>query len=61
MLSETLFETWQPVQANEDIDVIFRPNPGPQEAFLAAVEPEVLFGGAAGGEPKSWFSASFLQ
>jgi hypothetical protein len=30
-------------------NVIFRPNPGPQEAFLEATEFEVLFGGAAGG------------
>lgn len=29
--------------------VAFRPNPGPQEAFLAAPEREVLYGGAAGG------------
>ena len=36
-------------------DVIFAPNPGPQTEFLAASEQEVLYGGAAGGEPKSWF------
>lgn len=36
-------------------EVVFKPNPGPQTAFLAASEREVLFGGAAGGEPKSWF------
>ena len=35
--------------------VFFRPNPGPQEDFLAADEREVLYGGSAGGEPKSWF------
>jgi len=29
--------------------VIFQPNPGPQTAFLAASEQEVLYGGAAGG------------
>lgn len=29
--------------------VVFRPHPGPQEAFLAATEQEVLYGGAAGG------------
>lgn len=29
--------------------VIFRPNPGPQSQFLAAVEQEVLYGGSAGG------------
>lgn len=39
----------------EDIDVekaqeiIFAPNPGPQEDFLASSEQEVLYGGAAGG------------
>ena len=30
-------------------NVIFRPNQGPQEDFLAAGETDVLFGGAAGG------------
>jgi hypothetical protein len=34
---------------DEPIDVVFRPNEGPQEDFLAATEPEVLYGGAAGG------------
>jgi len=29
--------------------IIFEPNPGPQEEFLAASEQEVLYGGAAGG------------
>jgi hypothetical protein len=34
----------------EDVrPVIFEPNPGPQEDFLAASEQEVLYGGAAGG------------
>lgn len=36
----------------QDIDeslVVFKPNPGPQSAFLAATETQVLFGGAAGG------------
>lgn len=32
-----------------DMDVIFEPNPGPQTDFLAAIEREVLYGGAAGG------------
>ena len=40
-------------------NIIFQPNPGPQSWFLAAEETEVLYGGSAGGEPKSWFSASF--
>jgi hypothetical protein len=30
-------------------NVVFTPNPGPQTAFLAAAEREVLFGGASGG------------
>lgn len=30
-------------------EVIFKPNPGPQTAFLSANEQEVLYGGAAGG------------
>lgn len=33
----------------EDEEVIFKPNPGPQEKFFAADEQEVLYGGAAGG------------
>lgn len=32
-----------------DVDLVFKPNPGPQTAFLAAGEQEVLYGGAAGG------------
>lgn len=34
---------------NEDVNVVFRPNPGPQTEFLAATEKEVLYGGARGG------------
>ena len=30
-------------------EIIFEPNPGPQTAFLAATEQEVLYGGSAGG------------
>ena len=30
-------------------EVIFEPNPGPQTAFLASTEQEVLYGGSAGG------------
>lgn len=33
----------------EDREVIFRPNKGPQEYFLAAAEDEVFYGGARGG------------
>ena len=43
----------QPAKASpslpDDLDVVFRPNPGPQTEFLAAPEREVLFGGSAGG------------
>ena len=38
--------------ANEVVDhrpIVFSPNPGPQTAFLSAMEREVLLGGAAGG------------
>lgn len=34
---------------DEDVNVVFRPNPGPQTDFLAATEKEVFFGGARGG------------
>ena len=44
-----------------EIEPVFAPNPGPQTAFLAASEREVLYGGAAGGEPKSWFSRLLSQ
>ena len=33
----------------EQEEVVFKPNPGPQTDFLAASEREVLYGGAAGG------------
>ena len=33
----------------ENTEVVFRPNKGPQVDFLAAPEKEVLYGGAAGG------------
>src|SRR6266702_5744560 len=33
----------------EDVNVIFKPNPGPQTDFLAADEKEVFYGGARGG------------
>lgn len=32
-----------------EVEVVFKPNPGPQTAFFAASEQEVLYGGAAGG------------
>jgi hypothetical protein len=31
------------------MEVVFKPNPGPQTSFLSAAEREVLYGGAAGG------------
>lgn len=37
------------VLPDEEELVVFKPNPGPQTAFLAATEQEVLYGGAAGG------------
>ena len=47
-------EAEKPQVLAEDIqekprEVIFKPNPGPQTAFLAATEQEVLYGGSAGG------------
>lgn len=33
----------------QEREIIFKPNPGPQEEFLAASEFQVLYGGAAGG------------
>jgi len=33
----------------EDSEVVFQPNPGPQEEFLSAGERDVLYGGASGG------------
>lgn len=39
----------EPYNVSEAQDLIFAPNSGPQTAFLAASEQEVLYGGAAGG------------
>lgn len=36
-------------KAPANVKIIFKPNKGPQEQFLAATEQEVLYGGAAGG------------
>ena len=33
----------------EEQNIVFKPNEGPQTEFLAAPEREVLFGGSAGG------------
>ena len=37
------------LEIEEEIEPIFKPNPGPQTLFLSAPEREVLYGGAAGG------------
>ena len=36
-------------KVEEEYNVIFKPNVGPQTDFLAASEREVLYGGSAGG------------
>ena len=36
-------------ELTSSVRIVFQPNPGPQEDFLAASEQEVLYGGAAGG------------
>lgn len=36
-------------EIEQEAEIIFKPNPGPQTAFFAASEQEVLYGGAAGG------------
>lgn len=36
-------------QDNDNVDVLFKPNDGPQTDFLAASEDEVFYGGARGG------------
>ncbi len=38
-----------PTLLEQEKEIIFQPNPGPQTDFLAASEREVLYGGAAGG------------
>lgn len=45
-LSQPVFDD---VVTEETRNVVFRPNPGPQTAFLAAPQREVLYGGSAGG------------
>ena len=39
----------EPYDVEEAMDIVFKPNPGPQTYFLSASEREVLYGGAAGG------------
>lgn len=45
----SVFTSVTPSQVVEIENVIFKPNEGPQTAFLASSEREVLYGGAAGG------------
>ena len=45
----SVFTSVSPSQIVEIENVIFKPNEGPQTAFLASSEREVLYGGAAGG------------
>ena len=40
---------FEPIRPEEEHNVIFKPNAGPQTEFLASGEREVLYGGAAGG------------
>jgi hypothetical protein len=44
-VSDSIDHTAEPAET----EIVFKPNPGPQTEFLAAVEKEVLYGGAAGG------------
>ena len=44
----------------DDVDIVFKPNPGPQTEFLAAPEREVLYGGSAGGGKMLRYQALIL-
>jgi len=46
---KVLTEDQVPTELEVEKNVIFSPNEGPQEDFLAAAETDVLYGGAAGG------------
>lgn len=46
---KVLTEDQVPTELEVEKNVIFAPNQGPQEDFLAAAETDVLYGGAAGG------------
>ena len=45
-VKETVIES---LPIEESRNIVFKPNEGPQTAFLAANEREVLYGGSAGG------------
>ncbi len=45
----------------DEQEVAFRPNPGPQTEFLAAPETQVLYGGSAGGGKSYALLADFLR
>lgn len=49
VLEEDVFEVAKEEGDAKEDDVLFRPNPGPQEDFLASSETDILFGGQAGG------------
>ena len=49
VLPEVQIDISEEVVPEEELNVIFKPNEGPQTSFLAAAERECLYGGAAGG------------
>ncbi|WP_230690849.1 hypothetical protein, partial [Streptococcus pneumoniae] len=49
LLVELDYEAPEFKEIEDQVEVIFKPNPGPQTVFFAATEQEVLYGGAAGG------------
>lgn len=55
LLLEIDYDSDEFKEVQEELEVVFKPNPGPQTAFFAASEQEVLYGGAAGGELTSEF------
>jgi len=42
-------EVLEELELDQETNIIFQPNPGPQEEFLASSEDEVFYGGARGG------------
>ena len=47
-VTDSTIDNIEPIQEEEQ-NVVFKPNEGPQTEFLAASEREVLYGGSAGG------------